>query len=77
MVNLEDTLSINHNWLNGYNIHWSWALLQQEYKDAAAAIEDCRSDLLAFFSSSTACWLACTAVGQCTLQKINGWQNTQ
>lgn len=42
VMNLEDTLSINHNWLNGYNIHWAWALLQQEFKDAAAAIEDCR-----------------------------------
>lgn len=42
MHNLEDTLSINHNWLNGYNIHWAWALLQQEHSDATAAIEDCR-----------------------------------
>lgn len=42
VMNLEDTLSINHNWLNAYNVHWAWALLQQEYKDAAAAIEDCR-----------------------------------
>ncbi|KAL3142171.1 hypothetical protein ABBQ38_002528 [Trebouxia sp. C0009 RCD-2024] len=41
--NLEDTLSINHNWLNGYNMHWAWALLQQEHADATAAIEDCRS----------------------------------
>lgn len=40
--NLENTLSINHNWLNGYNIHWAWALLQQEHSDATAAIEDCR-----------------------------------
>ncbi|KAL3152641.1 hypothetical protein ABBQ32_001655 [Trebouxia sp. C0010 RCD-2024] len=41
--NLEDTLSINHNWLNGYNMHWAWALLQQEHVAATAAIEDCRS----------------------------------
>ena len=40
--NLEDTLSINHNWLNGLNMHWGWALLQRERVDAAAAIEDCR-----------------------------------
>ncbi|DBA81219.1 TPA: hypothetical protein ACH3X2_007033 [Trebouxia sp. C0005] len=40
--NLEDTLSINHNWLNGYNIHWAVALLQQERTDAIACIEDCR-----------------------------------
>ncbi|KAK9816935.1 hypothetical protein WJX72_007187 [[Myrmecia] bisecta] len=40
--NLADTLSINHNWLNGYNIHWGWELLQREYQEAAEAIEDCR-----------------------------------
>lgn len=40
--NVEDTLSINHNWLNGFNIHWSWDLLQQEHAAATAAIEECR-----------------------------------
>ena len=28
--NLEPTLSINHNWLNGTNIHWSWQKLRSE-----------------------------------------------
>ncbi|KAK9803323.1 hypothetical protein WJX73_002391 [Symbiochloris irregularis] len=41
--NLEDTLSINHNWLNAHNVHWALALLQGERTDAVAAIEDCRS----------------------------------
>ena len=40
--NLEDCLSINHNWINAHNVHWSWALVQQEYRGAAAAIQDCR-----------------------------------
>ncbi|GLI69130.1 hypothetical protein VaNZ11_013685 [Volvox africanus] len=40
--NLYDTLSFNHNWLNGHNCHWTWALLRQQYIDAAAAIDDCR-----------------------------------
>ena len=40
--NVEDTLSINHNWLNGFNVAWGWALLQRERSQAAAAIEDCR-----------------------------------
>lgn len=40
--NMEDTLSINHNWLNGYNIHWAWKHLQGEHKSAEQAIEDCR-----------------------------------
>jgi hypothetical protein len=44
--NLEDTLSINHNWLNGFNLHWAWALLRRERAEAAAAIEDCRCGIL-------------------------------
>eukprot|EP00891_Asterochloris_glomerata_P005699 jgi/Astpho2/5699/e_gw1.00079.71.1_t len=40
--NLDDSLSINHNWLNAHNIHWGLALLKQEYAAAAAQIEDCR-----------------------------------
>jgi hypothetical protein len=28
--NLAPTLSINHNWLNGINVHWSWAKLKTE-----------------------------------------------
>ncbi|PNG99490.1 JmjC domain-containing protein 4, partial [Tetrabaena socialis] len=40
--NLADTLSLNHNWVNGHNLHWTWALLRRQYVDAAAAIDDCR-----------------------------------
>ena len=40
--NLDDSLSINHNWLNAHNIHWGLALLKQEHAAAAAQIEDCR-----------------------------------
>jgi hypothetical protein len=36
------TLSINHNWLNGHNLHWVWGLLRAQYREAAAMIEDCR-----------------------------------
>ena len=42
VANLEDTLSINHNWLNAHNVHWAWALLAQQHREAAGAIEDCR-----------------------------------
>ena len=42
MENLEDTLSINHNWLNCHNIEKVWQLLQREGAEAAAAIEDIR-----------------------------------
>lgn len=53
--NLEDTLSINHNWLNGYNMHWAWALLQQEHADATAAIEDCRCAVYTISFSHSLC----------------------
>ncbi|XP_051136751.1 arginine-specific demethylase JMJ20 isoform X2 [Andrographis paniculata] len=40
--NLEDTISINHNWFNAYNISWVWELLLNEYKVAKEYIEDIR-----------------------------------
>ncbi|KAF0918996.1 hypothetical protein E2562_027632 [Oryza meyeriana var. granulata] len=40
--NLEDTISINHNWFNGYNLHWVWNLLHEDYKVAKDYIEDIR-----------------------------------
>jgi hypothetical protein len=40
--NLDDCASINHNWLNGHNAHWAWALLRLERRQAAEAIDDCR-----------------------------------
>ncbi|KAK9826036.1 hypothetical protein WJX74_007138 [Apatococcus lobatus] len=41
--NLEDTLSINHNWLNCFNLDWTWGLIRRDYFAAQDAIEDCRS----------------------------------
>ncbi|GLT83812.1 hypothetical protein SLE2022_020820 [Rubroshorea leprosula] len=38
--NLEDTISINHNWFNAYNLSWVWDLLLQDYKEARDSIED-------------------------------------
>ncbi|KAL2243690.1 UNVERIFIED_CONTAM: 2-oxoglutarate and iron-dependent oxygenase JMJD4 [Sesamum indicum] len=38
--NLEDTISINHNWFNAYNISWVWDLLLREYHEAKGYIED-------------------------------------
>ncbi|XP_057804465.1 arginine-specific demethylase JMJ20 [Salvia miltiorrhiza] len=38
--NLEDTISINHNWFNAYSISWVWGLLLREYHEAAGYIED-------------------------------------
>lgn len=41
MENLEDTLSINHNWINGYNVHWGWALLRQQHAEVAESLAEC------------------------------------
>lgn len=43
VTNLEDAVSINHNWFNGYNLHWVWKLLLADYKETRASIEDIRS----------------------------------
>eukprot|EP00892_Ulva_mutabilis_P005126 jgi/Ulvmu1/2986/UM015_0026.1 len=40
--NLEDTMSINHNWLNGFNVMWSANLLCQTFTRAVQLICDCR-----------------------------------
>ncbi|KAL3512790.1 hypothetical protein ACH5RR_025507 [Cinchona calisaya] len=38
--NVEDTISINHNWFNAYNVSWVWDLLLKDYKEARNLIED-------------------------------------
>ncbi|XP_050225834.1 arginine-specific demethylase JMJ20 isoform X2 [Mercurialis annua] len=38
--NLEDTISINHNWFNAYNLSWVWDLLLRDYREAKEYIED-------------------------------------
>ncbi|KAK0586374.1 hypothetical protein LWI29_005831 [Acer saccharum] len=40
--NLEDTISINHNWFNSYNLSWVWDLLLRDYNEAKEYIEDIR-----------------------------------
>ncbi|XP_027190049.1 arginine-specific demethylase JMJ20 isoform X2 [Cicer arietinum] len=40
--NLEDTISINHNWFNAFNLSWVWNLLLKDYNEAKEYIEDIR-----------------------------------
>ncbi|KAL4436679.1 hypothetical protein ABPG75_003818 [Micractinium tetrahymenae] len=40
--NLDDCISINHNWVNGHSLHWTWALLRRERAAAEQGIDDCR-----------------------------------
>jgi len=41
--NVEDAISINHNWFNACNISWVWNLLIKDYNEAKEYIEDIRS----------------------------------
>jgi len=42
--NLEDTLSVNHNWINAANISWSWSYLQQQHARIVSEVPDCAED---------------------------------
>nr|XP_054767212.1 2-oxoglutarate and iron-dependent oxygenase JMJD4-like [Lytechinus pictus] len=42
VFNLEDTISINHNWLNGCNLDITWRFLQSELQAVKKSIEDCK-----------------------------------
>ncbi len=41
--NLEDTISINHNWGNGCNIDLFWMFLEKELIQVEREIDDCKS----------------------------------
>ncbi|KAF1794857.1 Thioredoxin, conserved site [Phytophthora cactorum] len=38
--NLEDTISINHNWFNGYNVRELWDFFKKEYAAVECELED-------------------------------------
>jgi len=40
--NLEDTASINHNWLNGNCVRHSWGFMRATFERAVSLIADCR-----------------------------------
>ncbi|TYJ98523.1 jmjC domain-containing protein 4 isoform X1 [Cucumis melo var. makuwa] len=40
--NLDDTISINHNWFNSYNLCWVLDLMLRDYNEAKEYIEDIR-----------------------------------
>ncbi|XP_054716685.1 2-oxoglutarate and iron-dependent oxygenase JMJD4-like isoform X2 [Uloborus diversus] len=42
--NLEDTISINHNWFNGCNINYIWKCLYKAALDVKKEIDDCKED---------------------------------
>eukprot|EP00890_Picochlorum_soloecismus_P003954 jgi/Picsp_1/455/NSC_00453-R1_jmjc domain-containing protein 4-like len=40
--NIEDTLSINHNWIDSESLMASWKYLKKEYELATSLIDDCK-----------------------------------
>lgn len=42
VFNVTDALSINQNWINAFNLHWTWTLIQQTTLHAQQQISDCR-----------------------------------
>lgn len=40
--NIEDTISVNHNWFNGCNIHWIWAAIYGKFNEVLREIDDCK-----------------------------------
>ncbi|KAL3854984.1 hypothetical protein ACJMK2_014216 [Sinanodonta woodiana] len=42
VFNMEDTISINHNWLNGCNVDMCWEHVKQSLASVKQEIEDCR-----------------------------------
>lgn len=42
VFNLEDTISVNHNWFNGCNIERIWTALFKKYNEVVEEISDCK-----------------------------------
>lgn len=40
--NLDDTISVNHNWFNACNIYDIWLAMHRSYKDILHEIDDCK-----------------------------------
>lgn len=40
--NLEDTISVNHNWFNGCNIDWIWTAIYVKFNEVLREIDDCK-----------------------------------
>ncbi|XP_059168788.1 uncharacterized protein LOC131950584 [Physella acuta] len=42
VFNLEDTISINHNWMNGCSTHLTWRFIKSRLVDVQREISDCK-----------------------------------
>lgn len=62
VYNLEDTISINHNWLNGCNLDVMWQFLQEELSSVQKEIEEWRDTMDTWHQHCQVIMKSCTGI---------------
>ncbi|XP_051734484.1 2-oxoglutarate and iron-dependent oxygenase JMJD4 [Ctenopharyngodon idella] len=62
VYNLEDTISINHNWLNGCNLDTTWQFLQDELSSVQREIEEWRDTMDTWHQHCQVIMKSCTGI---------------
>ncbi|XP_012731867.2 2-oxoglutarate and iron-dependent oxygenase JMJD4 [Fundulus heteroclitus] len=62
VYNLEDTISINHNWLNGCNVDIMWQFLQNELSSVQKEIEEWRDTMDSWHQHCQVIMKACSGI---------------
>ncbi|XP_029381531.1 2-oxoglutarate and iron-dependent oxygenase JMJD4 [Echeneis naucrates] len=62
VYNLEDTISINHNWLNGCNIDIMWQFLQNELSSVQKEIDEWRNTMDSWHQHCQVIMKACSGI---------------
>lgn len=62
VYNLEDTISINHNWLNGCNLDIMWQFLQEELSSVQREIEEWRDTMDTWHQHCQVIMKSCTGI---------------
>ncbi|XP_036453164.1 2-oxoglutarate and iron-dependent oxygenase JMJD4 [Colossoma macropomum] len=62
VYNLEDTISINHNWLNGCNLDIMWQFLQEELLSVQKEIEEWRDTMDTWHQHCQVIMKSCTGI---------------
>ncbi|XP_072116150.1 2-oxoglutarate and iron-dependent oxygenase JMJD4 isoform X2 [Mobula birostris] len=65
VYNLEDTISINHNWLNGCNIDIMWNFLQGELTSVQDEIEEWKDHMEDWHQHCQVLLKSCTGINYC------------
>ncbi|KAM5298801.1 2-oxoglutarate and iron-dependent oxygenase JMJD4 [Ctenodactylus gundi] len=60
--NLDDTISINHNWINGYNLASTWRFLQQELQAVQQEISQWRDTMPDWHQHCQVIMRSCTGI---------------